>query len=110
MGIYGVIFAVPIFVQDFLHYTAMQSGLLQIPSALASAIAMILMGKIAGRIDARLLIAIGALITVSAAVSLAQINPDTTAGSLFWPLFLRGLGSVCMFLPLSLATLGSLPL
>ena len=110
MGIYGVIFAVPIFVQDFLHFTAMQSGLLQIPSAVASAFAMLLMGKIAGRVDARLLIAIGALITVSAALSLAQINPDTTAGSLFWPLFLRGLGSVCMFLPLSLATLGSLPL
>jgi MFS transporter, DHA2 family, multidrug resistance protein len=110
MGIYGVIFAVPIFVQDYLHYTAMQSGLLQIPSAVASAFAMLLMGKISGKIDARLLIAIGALITVSAAVMLSRINPDTTPGSLFWPLFLRGLGSVCMFLPLSLATLGNLPL
>ena len=39
-----------------------------------------------------------------------DINPDTSAGSLFIPLFLRGLGSVCMFLPLSLATLGDLPL
>ncbi len=109
MGIYGVIFAVPVFVQVYLHFTAMQSGLLQIPSAMASACAMILMGKISGRIDARLLIGIGALITVSAAVLLSQINPDTGPGSLFWPLFLRGLGSVCMFVPLSLATLGSLP-
>ena len=110
MGIYGVIFAVPIFVQDYLHFTAMQSGVLQLPSAAASAMAMILMGKISGRYDARILVGIGALITVSAAVSLSQINPDTDAMSLFTPLFLRGLGSVCMFLPLSLATLGSLPL
>ena len=109
MGLYGVIFAIPIFVQDYLHYTAMQSGLIQIPSACASAVAMVLMGKLTGRFDARLLIAIGAMITVSAALMLARINPDTGAGSLFWPLFLRGLGSVCMFLPLSLATLGSLP-
>jgi DHA2 family multidrug resistance protein len=109
MGIYGVIFAVPVFVQDYLHFTAMQSGVIQIPSAIASAIAMILMGKISGMFDARLLIAIGALITVSAALLLSNINPDTGAGSLFWPLFLRGLGSVCMFLPLSLATLGNLP-
>jgi DHA2 family multidrug resistance protein len=28
---------------------------------------------------------------------------------LFWPLILRGLGTVTMFLPLSLATLGNLP-
>jgi DHA2 family multidrug resistance protein len=109
MGIYGVIFAVPVFVQNYLHFTAMQSGLIQIPSAVASACAMLLMGKLSGMFDARLLIAIGAMITVSAALMLSHINPDTGAGSLFWPLFLRGLGSVCMFLPLSLATLGNLP-
>jgi len=109
MGLYGVIFAIPVFVQDYLHFTAMQSGILQIPSAVASAFAMILMGKVSGRVDARLLIAAGALITVSAALELAGIDPSTNAGSLFLPLFLRGLGSVCMFLPLSLATLGNLP-
>jgi DHA2 family multidrug resistance protein len=109
MGLYGVIFAIPVFVQDYLHFTAMQSGLLQLPSAAAAAVGMVLMGKIAGRVDARLLIAIGAMITVAAALSLSQINPDSSSGSLFMPLFLRGLGSVCMFLPLSLATLGDLP-
>jgi DHA2 family multidrug resistance protein len=110
MGLYGVIFAIPVFVQNFLHFTAMQSGVLQLPSAAASAMAMILMGKLSGRFDARLLVAIGAMITVSAAFLLSGINPSTSASSLFLPLFLRGLGSVCMFLPLSLATLGDLPL
>jgi MFS transporter, DHA2 family, multidrug resistance protein len=109
MGLYGIIFAIPVFVQEFLHFTAMQSGLLQLPSAIAAAFAMVLMGRIAGRVDARFLIATGAMITVVAALWLARINPDSSAGSLFWPLFLRGLGSVCMFLPLSLATLGDLP-
>ncbi len=109
MGLYGVVFAVPIFVQNYLHYTAMQSGLLQLPSAIAAAFAMLLMGKISGRVDARVLIAAGALVTVAAALMLARINPDTSAGSLFIPLFLRGLGGPIMFLPLSLATLGDLP-
>ncbi|MGH7995852.1 MAG: DHA2 family efflux MFS transporter permease subunit [Opitutaceae bacterium] len=110
MGLYGVIFAIPIFVQDYLHFTALQSGILQLPSAAASAIAMILMGKISAHYDARFLIVVGALIMVAAAAMLAGINPDTSADALFWPLFLRGLGSVCMFLPLTLATLGSLSL
>ncbi|HWA10759.1 MAG TPA: DHA2 family efflux MFS transporter permease subunit [Opitutaceae bacterium] len=109
MGLYGVMFAVPVFVQDYLHFTATQSGLLLMPGAFASAATMIAMGKLAGRIDARILIACGALMTAGTAMLLADINPSTSTHSLFWPLILRGLGSVTMFVPLSLATLGSLP-
>src|SRR3954470_18212106 len=109
MGLYGVMFAVPIFVQNYLHFTATQSGMLLMPGALASAVTMIVMGKISGKADPRVLIACGALATVATALLLADINPDTNTGSLFWPLILRGLGGVMMFIPLSLATLGSLP-
>jgi DHA2 family multidrug resistance protein len=109
MGLYGVMFAVPIFVQNYLHFTATQSGLLLMPGALASAVTMILMGRISGKADPRGLIALGALATVGTALLLASINPDTGTGSLFFPLLLRGIGSVMMFVPLSLATLGSLP-
>ncbi|MDB6170075.1 MAG: EmrB/QacA subfamily drug resistance transporter [Verrucomicrobia bacterium] len=110
MGLYGVMFAVPVFVQDYLHFTATQSGLLLMPGAFASACMMIAMSKITDRFDARLLIAIGALTMVMAATFLSRINPDTSTGTLFWPLVLRGAGTVMMFLPLSLATLGNLPL
>ncbi len=109
MGLYGVMFAVPIFVQTFLHFTATQSGYLLMPGALASAVMMIAMSKITPRVDARLLVASGAIMTVTTAFFLARINPDTGTTSLFWPLVLRGLGTVAMFLPLSLATLGNLP-
>jgi MFS transporter, DHA2 family, multidrug resistance protein len=109
MGLYGVMFAVPIFVQDYLHFTATQSGFILMPGALASAVMMIVMGRISGRFDARLLIALGALTLVSSAALLSLINPDTGTGTLFMPLVLRGLGTVMMFLPLSLATLGGLP-
>ncbi|HZP59364.1 MAG TPA: DHA2 family efflux MFS transporter permease subunit [Opitutaceae bacterium] len=109
MGLYGVIFAVPVFVQNYLHFTAMQSGLLQMPGAMASAVTMMIMGRVSGRLDARALIAVGAAVTVGVALALSHINPETSAQSLFWPMLFRGVGSVCMFLPLSLATLGNLP-
>ncbi|HET7535213.1 MAG TPA: DHA2 family efflux MFS transporter permease subunit [Candidatus Didemnitutus sp.] len=109
MGLYGVMFAVPIFVQDYLNFSATQSGLLLMPGALASAVMMIVMGKVAGRFDARMLIAVGALLTVATAVMLGRINPDTGTDTLFWPLIVRGVGSVMMFIPLSLAALGDLP-
>jgi len=109
MGLYGVMFAVPIFVQDYLQFTATQSGFLLMPGAIASAVMMVVMGKVSGRIDSRLLIASGALVLTTSAVLLSHINPDTGTDTLFWPLVLRGLGTVAMFLPLSLATLGDLP-
>lgn len=109
MGIYGVIFAIPVFVQDYLHFTAMQSGILQIPGAVAAGITMVVMGKISRRFDPRLLVAAGALVTVGTALMLSTINPNSGVRSLFWPLIWRSVGSVMMFLPLSIATVGGLP-
>ncbi|EDY17821.1 drug resistance transporter, EmrB/QacA subfamily [Chthoniobacter flavus Ellin428] len=108
-GLYGALFAIPIFAQNNLRFTAQQTGELMIPSAIASGVAMILTGKLIGRFGPRLLIAAGSVVTAGVMFSLATINPDTGAGDLFWPLVFRGLGSAMMFLPLSIATLGSVP-
>jgi DHA2 family multidrug resistance protein len=109
MGLYGIMFAVPVFVQDFLHYTALQSGELLVPGAIASAAAMMIYGKIAHHIPQRLLIGVGAVLTSGTGFLLMRLNPGTGVDELFWPLVLRGLGSVLMFMPLSIATLGPLP-
>jgi len=108
-GLYGALFAIPIFAQNNLHFTAMQTGELLIPSALASGVAMIITGKLINRVGPRILITAGSIITAGVMFSLATINPDTGSRDLFWPLVWRGLGSALMFLPLSIATLGSLP-
>lgn len=109
MGLYGALFAVPIFAQTVLHFTATQTGILLFPGALASAIMMPVLGKLTSKIDPRLLIAGGGTITSFVMFALSSINPDTGTESLFWPLVWRGVGTVMMFLPLSLATLGPLP-
>ncbi len=109
MGIYGIMFAIPVFVQDYLHYTATQSGVLQVPGAIASGITMIAYGKFLSRYEPRLMVGIGALMTTSTGILLMGLNPDTGVQTIFWPLILRAVGSVMMFMPLSLATLGPLP-
>jgi DHA2 family multidrug resistance protein len=108
-GLYGVIFAVPVFAQNYLHFNAMQTGNLLGPGAITSAIAMIMLAKLTKFLDPRVLVAIGGLLTALVAYQLSHITPLTGAGDLFWPLVLRGGSSVMMFLPLSLATLGPLP-
>ncbi len=109
MGLYGALFAVPLFAQGVLRFTATQTGWLLAPGALASAIVMILLGKISTKVDARILIAIGAVGTALVMFQLSNITPQTGTEDLFYPLLWRGATTVLMFLPLSLATLGSLP-
>ena len=109
MGLYGALFAVPIFAQSILHFTATQTGLLLAPGALASAIVMVLLGKLSSKIDPRILIAIGAVGTAFVMFQLSNITPQTGTDDLFWPLIWRGAFTVLMFLPLSLASLGPLP-
>ena len=109
MGLYGATFAVPIFAQSVLHFTATQTGLLLAPSALASAVMMIVLGKISGKVDARFLIALGVVGISGAMFQLSSLTPQTGQEDLFWPLIWRGVFIIPMYLPLSLAALGSLP-
>jgi DHA2 family multidrug resistance protein len=109
MGLYGALFVVPIFTQSILRFTATQTGLLLAPGALASAIVMVMLGKLSTKVDARILIAIGAVGTASVMFDLSKLTIDTGTDDLFWPLIWRGAFTVLMFLPLSLATLGPLP-
>ncbi|HLO87845.1 MAG TPA: DHA2 family efflux MFS transporter permease subunit [Nostocaceae cyanobacterium] len=109
MGLYGTLFAVPLFTQGILGFSATQTGWLLAPGALTSAIAMVLLGKISTKIDARILIGLGAIGSSLVMFQLANITPQTGSDDLFLPLVWRGGVTVLMFLPLSLATLGSLP-
>src|SRR5450432_3085548 len=109
MALYGALFAVPIFAQTLMHYTSQETGMLLLPSALASAATMILAGQVIRKVDARLGLVTGALILVFAVHQLSNLTSQTGAEDFFWPLIIRSIGTVCMFLPLNLATLGPIP-
>lgn len=109
MGLYGAMFSVPIFAQTVLRFTAQQTGWLMFPGAIASAFSMILVSRLLRHFDPRVLIATGAMIVVGTMISLSKITPLTGTEHLFWPLIIRGFGTVLMFLPMSMAALGSIP-
>lgn len=109
MGLYGALFVIPVFAQNILHYTATQTGMLMLPSAIASALFMMLGSQLSRWFDPRLIIAVGAIILALTLFHLAGINSNTGEDSLYWPLIWRGIGTVLMFLPLTLATIGPIP-
>lgn len=109
VALYGALFAVPIFAQQVLGYTAYETGMLLFPGAMASAIMMPLMGKLVNKVDARFLILTGTCILIGAMVMLSSMSTDTGPDDIFWPMIVRGCGTTMMFMPLSLATFSPLP-
>jgi DHA2 family multidrug resistance protein len=109
MGLYGTIFVVPVFAQTVLQFTATKTGLMLVPGAIASAATTFTLAPLGKILSPRQLIALGCLITIGVMFAFTHINSDTGAEQFFWPLIWRGVGTVIMFLPLSIATLGSLP-
>jgi DHA2 family multidrug resistance protein len=109
VGLYGSVFAIPIFAQTVLGMDATQTGLLLLPSALASGAFMIISTILAQKFDARWIVLAGALLLSFALFQLSNITTETGADNLFWPNILRGLGTVLMFMPLTLATMSAIP-
>lgn len=109
MALYGALFSIPIFAQTVLHYTSQQTGLLLLPGALTTAFAMPIAAKLVSKYDPRVLLVVGALILTTAILQLTRLSPLTGSMDLQVPLIIRSVGTVLMFLPLNMATLGPIP-
>ncbi len=109
MALYGAVFAIPIFAQTMLGYSAQQTGLLLLPSALMSAAMMPIASKLLGRFDPRFLLVCGMVVLILSMQRLGDLSPMSGEPSLFWPLMTRSIGTALMFLPLSMATMGPIP-
>jgi DHA2 family multidrug resistance protein len=110
VALFGAMFAVPIFSQSIMRYTSEQTGLLLLPGALASAVTMIVASRvIMPRFDPRKVLFAGGLVLVVSLVWLGRLSPETGEAQLFWPLIVRSVGTVLMFLPLTLSAIGPIP-
>lgn len=108
VGLYAMSFTLPVFLQSNLRMTAQQTGIVLLPGAVATAVAMAVVGRLTNRFDPRVLIIIGALVFASAGWQLSQITGLSGARDFFWPLILRGTGLGFMFVPLTTITLADL--
>jgi MFS transporter, DHA2 family, multidrug resistance protein len=108
VGLYASVFTLPVFLQGMLHMTAQQTGVVMLPGALATAVSMAFAGRLTEKMDARILVAVGAALFAIAMMQLSRITGQSGAGDFFWPLILRGLGLGMMFVPLTTITLASL--
>lgn len=109
-GLYGSTFIIPLYTQSILGWTAEDAGLLFIPSGIATAFMMPVIGKLLERgVKQQYLVAGGLFIFFLYSLWAYKIlTPDTSADSFWWLLMFRGFGLSMLFIPITTLALSTL--
>jgi len=98
----------PPFLQGLMGYPVLTTGLVLAPRGIGTMIAMIVVGRIVGRMDARILIFGGLSLTALSLWEMADFTTDVSQWTIIRTGIVQGLGLGLIFVPLSAATFATL--
>ncbi len=102
-------FLLPVFMQELLGFTAMQSGLALMPRTLVMMAVTPLVGRLYGKVSPRLLIGLGIVFVAAGAFDVSQVTLQTTARGIVDAILIQGIGFSLLFVPLTTAALSEIP-
>lgn len=109
-GLYGSTYLVPLFLQIGQNLTATDSGLMMLPAALVMGCLFPLSGRLADRIDQRLLLGTGFVIVAYSAFLMARADTNTGWWTFAWWVIISRMGIGIMAPTLNLSAIQGLPL
>ncbi len=109
-GLYSSTFIIPIYTQSVLGWSALNAGLILIPSSITTGIMMPMIGKMIQRgVPQAYMVALGFLAFFVFTYWMHNVvTPDTGEEHIFWPLILRGVGLGLLFVPITTLSLSTL--
>lgn len=104
IGMFGVVFLIPIYAENLLGYSAMKTGVLMLPQTLAQGfITFITSAILLNRMGGRKLILLGLIISSLSGLLLIHLNDQTSYSYIQLVLLLRGFGlGFCMMTSMQL--------
>jgi DHA2 family multidrug resistance protein len=102
-------FLLPLFMQELLGLTAMQSGLALMPRVLVMFVVTPIVGRLYGRVSPRVLVAIGILLVSYGSWSVSHVTLASTAAGITEAILVQGVGFSFLFVPLTTAALSNVP-
>jgi MFS transporter, DHA2 family, multidrug resistance protein len=96
------------YLQTLMGYPVVTAGLVMGPRGLGTMICMFLVGRLIGRVDIRLLILIGLLLTAWAMYDMTGWNPNVSQWTIAMTGFVQGAGLGFLFVPLNTVTFATL--
>ena len=109
MAMFGVVFIIPLFLQNLRGYTPMQTGLIMLPSAVATGIMMPIGGRLFDKIGARPLVVPGVILLAFTTFQLSKLSLDTPTSIITFYLVLRGMSLGLTMMPSTTAGMNSVP-
>jgi DHA2 family multidrug resistance protein len=107
--LFSLTFLLPVFMQELLGFTAVQSGIALMPRALTMMFMMPIIGRIYNKVSPRLTVAVGVIIFTITAVMMSHYTLDTTQKDIIAVLILQGIAFSCLFIPLTTVALTNVP-
>ena len=98
----------PPYLQDLMNYPIVTAGLVLGPRGIGTMAAMLVVGKLVGRLDTRLLLGFGLGLTAWAFYAMTGWTPDVSPSAIIWVGMIQGVGLGFLFVPLSSVTLATL--
>lgn len=98
----------PSMLQGLMGYPAAIAGLVTAPSGLGTMLAMLVVGKLVGKVDVRLLLTVGFALTALSLWQMSQYTLVLSKSDIVWPGIVQGVGLGLVFVPLSTATFATL--
>ncbi len=108
-GLFGTSLILPLFFQTVLGFTAFDTGLALLPGAIATAVSMVIVGRITGKVDPRILVGFGMIVFGISTWWMGDLTQNAGYWDVFWPRLVQGFGLGFLFVPLSTVTLGAVP-
>jgi DHA2 family multidrug resistance protein len=102
-------FLLPVFMQELLGFTAMQSGLALMPRTLVMMAIVPFVGRAYGKVSPRILIAIGVGFVALGSYLVSHVTLQTTAAGIIQSIVVQGIGFAFLFVPLTAAALSNIP-
>jgi EmrB/QacA subfamily drug resistance transporter len=109
IGLFSVLFYIPVFLQQGQGLTAFEAGLRILPQALVVAVLMPIAGRLYDRIGPRPLAVAGFAVSAYGTYLLCGINPDMTEGDVVLWTCVRAAGMGLAMMPVMTAGIASLP-
>ena len=106
--LFSTLFLLPVYMQELLHFDAMQTGLALMPRSAAMLVTIPIVGYLYNKTSPRMVVAFGLFLGGVTCLQMSHFTLLTGRSEILWPQMLQGVALACIFIPLSTVSLATI--
>ncbi len=106
--LFATLALLPPLMQGLMGYSVLQAGIATAPRGAGTLLAMLFIGRLVGRMDVRLIIGTGFLLTAISLWMMTHFSTEMAMNSIVWSGAIQGLGTGIVYVPMAALTFATL--